>query len=196
MPSVVIRFIPPTHTIGARLPSGLARASVDVTKSMHCALITTRLPLSGYLQLLCPTAMAKGIQLGLTAKRPFACLNYSNRDVQHMPHHDCSQIYLRSAIAVCPHSDCIIALQLGLAAKRSLYRLALRLSFSLLLGPLTARVARRVSVPQYGNRTAFSLPYGWSHFDCFQATLLSAIAVCPQRLLIAFKLGLAAKRSL
>ena len=127
MPSVVIRFIPPTHTIGARLPSGLARASVDVTKSMHCALITTRLPLSGYLQLLCPTAMAKGIQLGLTAKRPFACLNYSNRDVQHMSHHDCIQINLRSAIAVRPQRlhHCALAwpcgqalsLSFGLAAK-------------------------------------------------------------------------------
>jgi len=48
----------------------------------------------------------------------------------------------------CVHSDCIIALQLGLAAKRSLYRFALRLSvLSTLFGPLTARVARRVSMP-------------------------------------------------
>eukprot|EP00964_Phaeocystis_antarctica_P046192 scaffold26652_cov46-Phaeocystis_antarctica.AAC.1 len=38
---------------------------------MQCALITTRLPLSGYLQLLCPTGMAKIIQLCLTAKRAF-----------------------------------------------------------------------------------------------------------------------------
>ena len=40
------------------------------------------------------------------------------------PHlHDCLQITLRSSMAVCPHSDCIIAFQLGLAAKRSLYHL-------------------------------------------------------------------------
>ena len=36
------------------------------------------------------------------------------------PHlRDCLQITLRFAMAVCPHSDCFIAFQLGLTAKRS-----------------------------------------------------------------------------
>ena len=35
------------------------------------------------------------------------------------PHHDCLLITLRSAMAVYPHSDCIIAFQLGLTAKHS-----------------------------------------------------------------------------
>eukprot|EP00964_Phaeocystis_antarctica_P090130 scaffold57632_cov50-Phaeocystis_antarctica.AAC.1 len=49
--------------------------------------------------------------------------------------HACFQITLRSAMAVCPHSDCIIALQLG-PLRPSVF-------LSLTLGPLTARVARR-----------------------------------------------------
>ena len=116
-------------------------------------------------------------------------------DVQHMPHHDCFQINLRSAIAVCPQRlhhcasawPCGQALSLscGFAAKRSLYSSA-RL-------PPALRGAS--ACLNYSNRTAFSL-CGWPHFDCFQATLLSTIAVCPQRLPIAFKLGLAAKRFL
>ena len=91
-----------------------------------------------------------------------------------------------------------IAFKLGLAAKRSLYHLdrlppALRgvqrlancilawpygqacfLSF----GPLTARVARRVSMPQlYIAITMLSL-CSWPHLhDCFQITLRSAVAV-------------------
>ena len=58
-------------------------------------------------------------------------LNYSNRDVQHMPHHDCFQINLRPAIAVCPQRlhHCAsawpcgqaLSLSFGLAAKFSLY---------------------------------------------------------------------------
>ena len=52
-------------------------------------------------------------------------------DVQHMPHHDCFQINLRSAIAVCPQRlhHCAsawpcgqaLSLSFGLAAKLSLY---------------------------------------------------------------------------
>ena len=99
-------------------------------------------------------------------------------DVQHMPHHDCFQINLRSAIAVCPQRlhhcasawPCGQALSLsyGFAAKRSLYSSA-RL-------PPALRGAS--ACLNYSNRTAFRL-CGWPHFDCFQATLLSAIAVCP-----------------
>ena len=119
---------------------------------------------------------------------------------------------------LCVHSDCIIVFQASLAAKRSLYSLnglppALRgvqrlsncisawpygqahafLSF----GPLTARVARRVSVPQLLAITMLSL-CGWPHLhDCLQITLRSSMAVCPHSdCIIAFQLGLAAKRSL
>jgi len=53
------------------------------------------------------------------------------------------------------------------------FSLALRLSFlSTLRGPLTARVARRVSMPQL--KQSHRSAYGWPHFDCFQATLLSS----------------------
>ena len=67
-----------------------------------------------------------------------ACLNYIAIEMLSLcgwPHlRDCFQITLRSAMAVCPHSDCMIAFQLGL------FRPSV---FSLTLGSLTARVARR-----------------------------------------------------
>ena len=89
---------------------------------------------------------------------------------------------LRFSLALRPSA---LSLSFGFAAKRSLYS-------SAHLPP----ALRGASVClNYSNRTAFSL-CGWPHFDCFQATLLSTIAVCPQRLPIVFKLGLAAKRFL
>ena len=126
------------------------------------------------------------------------------------PHlHDCLQITLRSAMAVCPHSDYIIVFQLGLVAKCSIiiwaacypryvacsdlancisawpYGQACFLFF----GPLTARVARTSACLIYSNRDALS---GWPHLhDCFQITLRSAMAVCPHSdCMIAFQLGL------
>ena len=97
----------------------------------------------------------------------------------------------------CVHSDCIIALQLGLAAKRSLYRLVLRLSF---LSTLRPAYRPRCAVRQHASIIAiapFSLWLAASRLlSSYAFTLLSAIAVCPQRLPIAFKLGLATKRSL
>eukprot|EP00964_Phaeocystis_antarctica_P084344 scaffold53096_cov99-Phaeocystis_antarctica.AAC.1 len=107
----------------------------------------------------------------------------------------------------CVHSDCIIALQLGLAAKRSLYRFALRLSvLSTLFGPLTARVARRVT-------TANSIqawPYGqalsviWTAYAASLAAKRSlyslnglppALPACSD-FPIAFQPGLTAKHML
>eukprot|EP00964_Phaeocystis_antarctica_P077097 scaffold47770_cov98-Phaeocystis_antarctica.AAC.1 len=53
----------------------------------------------------------------------------------------------------CVHRDCIIALQLGLAAKRSLYRLALRLS---VLSTLRPTYRPRCAARQYASIIAIA----------------------------------------
>ena len=82
---------------------------------MQCALITTRLPLSGYLQLLCPTATGKVIQLCLTAKRAF----YQSFG----PLTACVARRVSVPQLCYMHNNCVITFELGLAAIRSLYPL-------------------------------------------------------------------------
>ena len=134
------------------------------------------------------------------------------------PHlHDCLQITLRSSLAVCPHSDCIIAFQLGLAAKRSLYHLdrlppalrgVQRLANCILAWPygqacfLSCRPAQHrpgCTARQRASSIAITMLSlcGWPHLhDCLQITLRFAMAVYPHSdCFIAFQLGLTAKRS-
>ena len=127
------------------------------------------------------------------------------------PHHDCLLITLRSAMAVCPHSDCIIAFQLGLAAKRSLYHLgrlppALRgvqrlshfafqpglpakLMFSILRPAHHPRCAER----QHASSIAIEMlsAVGRIFTIAFRLLCDPAMAVCPHSdCIIAFQLGL------
>ena len=86
-------------------------------------------------------------------------------DVQHMPHHDCFQINLRSAIAVCPQRlhhcasawPCGQALSLSFcfAAKRSLYSFrptyrprcaARQYALIIAIAPRSAYVVGRISI--------------------------------------------------
>ena len=116
---------------------------------------------------------------------------------------------------LCVHSDCIIVFQPSLAAKRSTYRLdcltsalhgVQRFSICISAWPygracfLSFRPAHRprCAARQHASTLAIAMltTYDWSHHDCFQITLRSAMAVCLHSdCIIAFQLGLAAKRS-
>ena len=117
------------------------------------------------------------------------------------PHHDCLFDYfairngcvstqrLHHCVSAWPHGQTLI-LTLGSLTARVARRAAIcHLHFSLALRPSMISILRPAHRPRCAARqhassiviTMLSL-CGWPRLNCFQATLLSAMAVCPQRL--------------